>query len=202
MSNYSEDTNSPANLEKEAGRFVVSDRPAYDPGSCLSTTMSEHTLLSSDEISFHVTSYRPTVRGVAGLSHAGVPAGIAGTFGHNLGVFRLLHRIRRLREGWNGSGSCAPTKEAANDIAAVAHVLDNLAKTPYCEIEDDGSIKLSWANKEQTRKLVLTFRGTGRVVGSLVTADGSPGDVWKLSTSSEQELCSRLDDETLDDILS
>ncbi|MCR9056299.1 MAG: hypothetical protein NXI02_03110 [Rhodobacteraceae bacterium] len=183
-------------------RNRVADHPSNQPVSLVSTYTPVEISAWNDPGDFYLSVYSPASLWESKLVSLVVPSGISETFGGRLGVFKLIQQLKRLRAGWDGPDSCAPEKQAIKDIEVSAHIIDELAKKPACEIEEDGSIKLSWSNRDNNRKLVLTFRGKGRIVGSLVTTDGSPGAVWKVAVTNEHELSHRLDDEKLDEILS
>ncbi len=99
--------------------------------------------------------------------------------------------LKRLKDGWDGRDATAPSAEAIHDLECVKHVL-GMCKAPTIEIEDEGGISLSWSNTQSHSEFTLTFRGTGRVVGTLVSLSQGGNVAWRLPVSIERELVNRL----------
>ena len=112
-----------------------------------------------------------------------------------------VDQLKRLKDGWDGGNACAPSENALRDLESVVHLLV-WCRASTVEVEDDGSVSLSWHNPEAERSFSLTFRGTGRVVGTLVSLADNANAAWRLSTGAELDFYDNIHVDEVEALLS
>lgn len=104
----------------------------------------------------------------------------------------VIRDISRLKDGWDGLGSRAPSTSIKDDVSKVANFFPINSAEPSVEIDpEDGTVVLRWA--KPLAKFSLTFVGTRSVTGFLLDAENKPA--WKVGVSDFKALYSRLHDE-------
>ncbi|MCP1931788.1 hypothetical protein [Bradyrhizobium elkanii] len=109
---------------------------------------------------------------------------------------RIVRELGRIKDGWAGPGTVAPSATMLADVeAVVAHLLAN-AKMPSIEVdEEDGSVALRWVAASRNQSFSLVFRGNGKVSGVLATIDPPRSKSWSLTVNDEIQIASRLDEQ-------
>lgn len=85
-----------------------------------------------------------------------------------------VREIGRLKDGWAGAETIAPSPKALVDMQVLASTLPLGTRAPEIEIDpSDGEIKLAWRSSKEPRSIALTLMGdqTVHIIQSnLVTA--------------------------------
>lgn len=103
-----------------------------------------------------------------------------------------LTELSRLKDGWDGPNSRAPRREVIHDIELVVAVIAAKTRTADVEVDEDGNVILAWWSPNRRQRFELAFRGTGRVVGTLVSLDGNGVPAWRADATDVMELVRRM----------
>ncbi|MBB3972508.1 hypothetical protein [Hansschlegelia beijingensis] len=101
-------------------------------------------------------------------------------------------RLERLRDGWAGPDTVAPSQRVIDDVARACVAVYQAADVePEVEVDQDGTVVLEWRRGQ--RAFCLTFLGNGRLVGTISpwTEDYAP---WQVPVSDELAIISKLED--------
>ena len=110
------------------------------------------------------------------------------------GFISILMNLSRLRDGWAGAGSKAISKNVLADIGALAPLMPPNASKPKVEVDADGEeVVFSWTSPDFRDRFSLTLRGTGRVVGAVVSPTNGESGVWRYLVS-DRDLARKLAD--------
>ncbi|HMI17943.1 MAG TPA: hypothetical protein VK533_00225 [Sphingomonas sp.] len=73
--------------------------------------------------------------------------------------------LGELQDGWNGSGSLAPSVAVRSDVALTLGAASVELPSPQIEVDDDGTVALIWDHAGHSH--ALTFLGNGKVIGTI-----------------------------------
>ena len=80
-------------------------------------------------------------------------------------VERIRIQLGRLRDGWCGPGSIAPTTETLSDLDRLLGTLDQGYFLPEVEVDQDtGHLTLRWDSKISSKCISLILKGNGNVL--------------------------------------
>ncbi|TBD68308.1 hypothetical protein ELH16_08570 [Rhizobium ruizarguesonis] len=114
---------------------------------------------------------------------------------------KVVRELGRLKNGWAGSGSVAPSANILRDIQLVASSLPSSTRSPDVEVDpDDGSVVLRWMQEGALRSFSLTFVGQGRVTG-FYSADDSSAPAWRLKASDSIRLAIKFSADNVQSLL-
>lgn len=92
---------------------------------------------------------------------------------------KVQRDLERLKDGWNGEGSLAPSEAVLADFQRFVGVLPILIGAPDVEVDEDtGHVALRWSSKRAGISFVL--RGTGQAL-CVKTTMGQPARVTSRS---------------------
>ncbi|MGY3035923.1 hypothetical protein ACVIIV_005093 [Bradyrhizobium sp. USDA 4354] len=108
---------------------------------------------------------------------------------------KIVRELGRVRDGWAGPGTVAPSKRVLADVETVAMRLPLNLKTPLIDIdEEDGSVALRWIAADKESSFSLVFRGNGKVLGVLATIEPPRSVSWSLGVREEVQIAFKLDE--------
>ncbi len=108
-----------------------------------------------------------------------------------------LDHLKRLTDGWDGGDTCAPSPNALEDFAKIIHLLGKY-RLPNIEIEEEGGVSLFWHDREMRSEFSLTFRGTKRVVGTLVSLVDGENSAWRVNVDRERQILGHLQEHAIE----
>ncbi len=109
---------------------------------------------------------------------------------------KVVLELGKLKDGWAGEGSIAPSKATIKDVGAVLDLLPINAAMPLVEVEeDDGTVSLRWLASDGQRSFSLVCRGAGRVTGVVATIDPPRSSPWSADISDEVKIASKLEEQ-------
>jgi hypothetical protein len=133
----------------------------------------------------------PLIQGIIwGSSYPVVPSATIET--SPVSIFEsLLQRLGRLRDGWAGTGSIAPSATVLADLSSLATALQGVRSEPSAEVDIDGTISLIWDREDGSFSMTVT--GNGRVVGTLspYTPAYAP---WSFDVTDERAVSEKLEE--------
>ncbi|MFS8115184.1 hypothetical protein QD460_25960 [Rhizobium jaguaris] len=109
----------------------------------------------------------------------------------------VVRELGRVKAGWAGEGSVAPSTKVLRDIRSASVCLPQFVKMPEVEIEpDDGSVVLRWMDEAAIASFSLSFHGKSEVIGFLSTTENST-PAWKCRVDAFSVLAVRTSDERI-----
>lgn len=115
---------------------------------------------------------------------------------------RIVNELGRIKDGWAGAGSIAPTTQAVNDVESVMGRLPIASKMPAIEIdEEDGMISLRWLANDRNSSFSLVFRGNGRVTTVIATIDPPRSAPLSFAVTEEIKIASKFDEPAVDQLI-
>ncbi|MBY3066217.1 hypothetical protein HFO74_22820 [Rhizobium laguerreae] len=114
---------------------------------------------------------------------------------------KVVRELGRLKNGWAGLDSVAPSGNILRDIQLVASSLPSSTRSPDVEVDpDDGSVVLRWMQQAALRSFSLTFVGEGWVTG-FYSADDSSAPAWRLKASDSIRLAIKFSPDNVQSLL-
>jgi hypothetical protein len=111
---------------------------------------------------------------------------------------RIVSELGRIKDGWAGEGTVAPTNQIVTDVESAIERLPVFAKMPAIEIdEEDGTVALRWLAQDRNSSLSLVFRGNKRVTGVFATIAPPRSTTWSFSVSEEIQIAKQFDEPTV-----
>jgi hypothetical protein len=114
----------------------------------------------------------------------------------------MVRRLGRLRDGWAGAGTKAPTERTLNDVEIFLSCLPSKRREPELEVDqDDGSVTMRWISNDSSRSISAVFAGLGHVVivYSALPPEKSKG--FKFKISAESRIIRNLQQEGASDLI-
>lgn len=109
-----------------------------------------------------------------------------------LHISSVSARLDRLKDGWAGPGSVAPSQGVIDDVALACVAIYQAANLePEVEVDEDGTVVLEWRRGQ--RAFCLTFLGNRRLVGTISPWTEGYGP-WQAQVSDELLILSKLED--------
>ncbi|WP_436124121.1 hypothetical protein [Aminobacter sp. LjRoot7] len=102
--------------------------------------------------------------------------------------------LERLRNGWAGPQSIAPSKEIVRDISLAAVSMEKVLVAPDIEVDEDGTVVFEWKNGG--RSFCLTFTGNGTVVGTISPWNAAEPP-WRANVKDEIAIAEKLETESI-----
>lgn len=120
------------------------------------------------------------------------PAALSGVdFSHSVFLADNVSHLERLRDGWAGGDTCAPSESILRDVKAAMLAVDAIGAAPAIEVDDDGTVVFEWMSGH--RSFCLTFNGNGDVIGTL--SPWTPDyPAWRVVADDEISLADKLED--------
>ena len=122
---------------------------------------------------------------------------LAGVINYKTSVFSLeavVVQLARLREGWAGPETVAPSEAILQDILVVSPYLPPNVPAPVVEVDpDDGCVTLVWKSDNTEQCFATVFSGSGAIMG--VAPNQANYKPWRLSVSDELGVASKLEDD-------
>jgi hypothetical protein len=108
---------------------------------------------------------------------------------------KIVRELGRVKDGWAGPGTVAPSKRVLADVETVAMRLPLNLKTPTIDIdEEEGSVALRWIAADKESSFSLVFRGNGKVLGVLATIEPPRSVSWSLGVREEVQIAFKLEE--------
>lgn len=120
---------------------------------------------------------------------------------HSSVAQKVVRELGRLKNGWSGAGSVAPSDNILRDIQLVASSVPSLTRAPDVEVDpEDGSVVLRWMEAGASRSFSLTFVGQGWVTG-FYSADDTSAPAWRLRASDSIRLAIKFSNDNVQSLL-
>jgi hypothetical protein len=108
-------------------------------------------------------------------------------------IEKIRRDLERLKDGWNGDGSSAPSSEVLSDLDQVLAALPEGAATPEVEVDDDtGHITLRWQDNEGQQALSIVVSGTKQLLTVTTTLGEEPFATPRRIDASNGEAVARF----------
>ena len=104
----------------------------------------------------------------------------------------IVMSLRRLKQGWAGEGSVAPSDTVCRDIETVSGYLPSGTKQPEVEVDETtGTVTLVWPRSDYSSTFSLVFTGAASVMGILLGSEASQS--WKHPVYQEATIARALE---------
>jgi hypothetical protein len=108
---------------------------------------------------------------------------------------KIVGELGRIKDGWAGPDTVAPSKAVLDDVETVAMRLPSNLKMPAIDVdEEDGSVAIRWLAEDRSRSFSLVFRGNARVSGVFATIEPPRSVSWSLGVAEEVQIASKLEE--------
>lgn len=106
----------------------------------------------------------------------------------------IARELSRLKRGWAGDESEAPSEAILSDLIKVTALLPADVLEPETEVDpDDGTVILRWIDETTKSSFSLTFLGRGEVGGFLLSPTQTPA--WRLKISEAAQITAKFNSE-------
>lgn len=108
---------------------------------------------------------------------------------------RLLVELGRLKEGWEGEGSVAPSAKTLRDVEQALSVLPASTREPEVEVDSsDGSISFRWWSQDLSKSATLSFLGNGTAFIFAMNRNGATKPPAIVSVTDELGILDAIED--------
>lgn len=118
-------------------------------------------------------------------------------------VLNAVRNLGRLRDGWAGPDSHAPSTTTINDIVLVLFTTVSIIRNVEPDVEvdpDTGSVSLRWYDAERNNSLTISFFGAGKVIATHSSLEAPGLGAREFSTRRIGELLSFLTESGIENI--
>lgn len=118
-------------------------------------------------------------------------------------ALNLVRNIGRLKDGWAGPDSRAPSSTVTDDILRILFSTNILVRgaEPEIEVEADyGFVSLRWFDADHQNSLTITFYGGGRIIATYSSLVAPRLGAREFSTQDIGELSSFLSETSIENI--
>ena len=129
---------------------------------------------------YETTAPVPGVTGISGLGSRIVILGTgyvpcAGIVPALSGMEKCRRDLERLKDGWNGVGSLAPTPAILADLDHVLTALPEGATAPEVEVDEDtGHVTFRWQDNGASSALSIVISGTKQILAVSTSLGANP----------------------------
>ncbi len=115
-------------------------------------------------------------------------------FGWSNILERIIVEIGRLRDGWDGTGSLAPSPKVLRDVEAALSVLPVNTRDPEVEVDSsDGSVSIRWESEDFSRMLSLSFPDNGKAIVVALSRNQPPKKPYICDVADEVRILDAIE---------